>query len=510
MIERFYLKEHFSFDECELNFKKGLIAFTGPSGAGKSTLMQALLSIFGYSDANATLAEVTVDKDIDMSEYGIAHENINIFRQSKLKTARYFINSQSISKKNINTISKKFINYFNIKENEEFENRKLIELIDAIIAKKNPQYVDDLKEFKQKYIEYKKLHTELNSIVEKEKKVEELKEFARFEISKIEEVNPKIGEDEELQLQKKMISKKEKVQETLEVASQIFNFESDVIEALNLMEEDTLFFDECMNDLRAKFETEQDRLYELDEIDIESLLERIEKIARLKKRYGTIEEILAYKEKKIEELGEYENISFSKKEIENRYKTAKEDIDRLSLMISKARSENISLMNEKISSYLKELYMPCIKLTINPKELDELGCDEIEVNLGNIELKKISSGEYNRLLLAFLATRQEYLQSDGGVLILDEIDSNLSGKESMSVANVLLKLSKKYQIFAISHQPQLSSKAHMHFLVEKDGDKSRVKLLNQNERVEELARMVSGEEIHEKALEFATSLMEMR
>jgi len=165
-------------------------------------------------------------------------------------------------------------------------------------------------------------------------------------------------------------------------------------------------------------------------------------------------------------------------------------------------------MNKKINNYLKELYMPEVRLEIKSKELDEFGCDEIMVNLGSVELKKISSGEYNRLRLAFLVTRQEYLQSDGGILILDEIDSNLSGKESMSVANVLLALSKKYQIFAISHQPQLSSKARMHFLVEKEGDRSKVKLLNKNERVEELARMVSGEEIHEKAIEFAKSLME--
>jgi len=509
VIERFYLKEHFSFDECELNFKKGLIAFTGPSGAGKSILMQALLSLFGYGDVNATLTEATVDKNIDMRDYGIENENINIFRLSKLKTARYFINSQNISKKNINKISKKFINYLSVKDNEEFENKKLIELIDAIVSKKKPLHVELLREFKQKYIEYKELHVELSSIVEKEKKVEELKDFARFEISKIDEINPKIGEDEELQLQKKIISKKEKIQTSLKEASQIFNFESNVLETLGLMEEETLFFDECMNELRVRFETGQDRLYELEEVDVESLLERIEKIAGLKKRYGSIEEILAHKEKRIKELKEYENISFSKKNIEKKYILAKENINNLSLMISKARAENISLMNQKIASYLRELYMPEIKLTMDPKELDELGCDEIVVNLGNAELKKISSGEYNRLLLAFLATRQEYLQSDGGVLILDEIDSNLSGKESMSVANVLLALSKKYQIFAISHQPQLSSKAHMHFFVEKDGTKSKVKLLNQNERVEELARMVSGEEIHEKALEFAKSLMEI-
>ncbi len=507
MIERLYIKEHFSFDECELNFKNGLIAFTGPSGAGKSVLMQALLSLFGYGDVNASLVEVTVDKNIDMRDFGIENEEINVFRLAKIKTARYFINSQNISRKNINKISKQFINYLSVKDNEEFENKKLIQLIDAIASQKEPLHVELLKEFKQKYIEYKELYEELNRIIEKEKKVEELKDFARFEISKIDEINPKIGEDEELQLQKKIISKKEKIETSLEEASHIFNLESSVVEVLNLMEEESLFFDECMNELRVRFETGQDRLNELEEADIESLLERIEKIAGLKKRYGNIEEILAYKEKKIKELKDYENISFSKRDIEKKYKLSKENINKLSIMISKARAESIFLMNEKIASYLKELYMPEVELSIKPKELDELGSDEIVVNLGNVELKKISSGEYNRLRLAFLATRQEYLQSDGGVLILDEIDSNLSGKESMSVANVLLKLSKKYQILAISHQPQLSSRANMHFLVEKDGDKSSVRLLSQKQRVEELARMVSGEEIHEKAIEFAKSLL---
>ncbi len=283
MIERLYLNEHFSFDQCELNFKEGLIAFTGPSGAGKSVLMEALLSLFGYGDASASLIEATVDKNIDMSEYGIENEDINIFRLAKSKTARYFVNSQNISKKNINSISKKFINYLSVKDSEEFENRRLLELLDAICFTKEPLHVENLNNFKSRYYIYKKLHDELNTLVEKEKKVEELKDFARFEIAKIEEVDPKPGEDEELQLQKKIISKKEKIASALDDASLIFQSESSVIEALNLMEENSSFFDECMNELRARFETGQDRLDELEEIDIESLLERIEKIAGLKK-----------------------------------------------------------------------------------------------------------------------------------------------------------------------------------------------------------------------------------
>ncbi len=507
MIERFYLKDHFSFGECELSFKEGLIVFSGPSGAGKSVLMQALLSLFGYGEINANLLEATVRSQIEMEDFSIGHDEIDVFKVVKSKTVRYFINSQSISRKNLNLISKKFINYLSVKDNGEFENERLIELIDAISSKNNPLHVEHLEKFKQAYLAFKQLDDELCKIIEKERKIEELKDFARFEISKIEEVNPKIGEDEELQLQKKTLSKKEKIGNALQSALQIFQNESSVIEVLNLMEEDISFFDECMNELRAKFEIQQERLDELDEIDVESLLDRIEKIAGLKKRYGEIEDILSYKEKKIKELQEYENITFTKDELEKKYNVAKEVIIELSEKISKTRIENLHKMNKNLNNYLKELYMPNVELCINKKSLDELGSDEIEVNLGSVEIKKISSGEYNRLRLAFLATRHEFLQSDGGVLILDEIDSNLSGKESMSVANVLLQLSKKYQIFAISHQPQLSSRADMHFLVEKDDSKSVIKFLNYEQRVEELARMVSGEEIHNKAIEFAKSLM---
>ncbi len=507
MIERLYIKAHFSFKECELNFSKGLIAFTGPSGAGKSILMQALLSLFGYGDANASLVEASIVKKLDMEEFGIENDEVNVFKLIKTKTARYFINSQNISKKNINEISKKFINYLSVKDDGEFDNERLLELLDEISTKKESSHAKLLKDFSHKYFAYKKLDIELKEIVEKEKKVEELKDFAKYEIAKIEEVNPLKDEDEELMLKKKAISKKEKIEAALQSASIIFESESSVNEALNLMEKDTTFFDECMNELRAEFETQKERLDDLEDVVIEDLLERIEKIAGLKKRYGSIEETLLQKEIKIKELQEYENISFEKSELEKEHEAIQKKIKDISLKISRNRKNSLEMMNKDINSYLKELYMSDVVLSIKQRELDELGCDEVVVNLGSVEVKKISSGEYNRLRLAFLACRHKYLQSDGGVLILDEIDSNLSGKESMSVANVLLKLSKKYQIFAISHQPQLSSKANMHFLVEKDEDISRVKFLNQDERVEELARMVSGEEVHEKAFEFAKSLI---
>ena len=100
------------------------------------------------------------------------------------------------------------------------------------------------------------------------------------------------------------------------------------------------------------------------------------------------------------------------------------------------------------------------------------------------------------------------MQENGGILMLDEIDANLSGEESMSVAKVLRHLSAKFQIFVISHQPQLTSMGNQHFLVSKKGNESRVSALTFNARIDEIARMISGESVTNEAKLFAKDLLE--
>ncbi len=90
---------------------------------------------------------------------------------------------------------------------------------------------------------------------------------------------------------------------------------------------------------------------------------------------------------------------------------------------------------------------------------------------------------------------------------MDEIDANLSGKESEAISKVLITLSKNYQIFAISHQPQLTASANQHFLVDKKDGVSSVKLLNNNEKITEIARMISGENVTDEAIEFAKNIL---
>jgi DNA repair protein RecN (Recombination protein N) len=507
VIERICIKDNHLFKKCELEFDSNLIIFSGASGSGKSVFMNLLLTLFGYKDEQSSLIEASVKKELELEEYGIENEEENIFRRVTTKSSRYFINGSQLSKKNILAISKSFINYLNLREFSEFENKNLIYLLDNIAKKSITDHESLLSEFEKDFKLYRSISKQLQEIEEKEKKIEDLKEFAKFEIEKIESINPKIGEYDELLELKKKLSKKEKIESAIESASMINEFETKVIDALNLLDEDSTFFTEAINELNIKLENAKESLSELEELDIEELLNRLEDLSSLKNRYGSIEEALEYLEEKRRELASYENISFEKEELKKSKQKLEDSLTKVANTLTKNRTKALKVLNQDINSYTKMLYLNEITFELNKTSLNELGFDEVSLTLGNTTLQKVSSGELNRIRLSFLATSAKYIQN-GGVLILDEIDANLSGKESDAVAKVLYELSNNYQIFAISHQPQLSSYATEHYVVSKNkNNNSSIKKLKKDERIEELARMISGENISDEAKEFAKKLL---
>jgi len=508
MIERFYLKDYLSFKETELNLETGLVVFTGPSGSGKSILMESILSSLGGAPCDATLCESSVTWDIDEETTGIENDEINVFKHIKKEKSRYFVNNQSLSRKAIGNVAADYLRHLSLKDFSDFENENLLSILDARVSVKSKK----IKTLKEKYIksfvEYSEVKKELFKVQEEEKKIVELKEFAAFEIKKIEDINPTAGEDEELMVIKKELSRKEKVLESLESAMEIFNYEHLATSALDSLDIDSSFFDDTMNELRAHFDSATEKFSALEEVDIEEVLNRIEEISGLKRRYGSVEEALEYKEQKKVELAKYENIEIAKSDLENRYNILSELVESLGTQLSELREKELKGFEKALNTYLKDLYLRDATLTLEKEEYSLSGCDRLSVKLNNTELTKISTGEFNRLRLAILALKSEFMSKNGGVLMLDEIDANLSGEESMSVAKVLRKLSKFFQIFVISHQPQLTSMGDQHFLVYKDGTISKTKELNFQERVSEIARIISGENISEEARKFAQELLE--
>ena len=509
MIERFYLKNFLSFQEVELNLRNGLIVFSGPSGSGKSILMNSILSSLGVSSCEASLCESTVTWELNGEDKGIENDEINVFKHIKKEKSRYFINNQTVSKKSMLHIGSQYIRHLSLKDFSDFENENLLSILDDRIENKKGKIQSIKSQYKDTFMKYASTKKELDQIEEEERRIVELKEFAAFEIKKIEDINPSLSEDEELINIKKELSKKEKVLENIESANAIFEHEYKVSGALESLDIDSSFFDDAVNELRAILDNAQDKFSALDDVDIEEVLNRIEELGGLKRRYGSIQEALEYKDKKKLELQKYENIEITKGNLEAQVEELYLLVQNLSQQISQLRHKEITSFKDDLNSYLKELYLRDAELDLEEIELSILGKDFLKIKLNSTELQKVSTGEFNRLRLAILALKSEFMNQNGGVLMLDEIDANLSGEESMSVAKVLKQLSKHFQIYVISHQPQLTSMGDQHFLVYKDGEESKAKELDENGKIQEIARIISGESVSSEAREFAKELLEV-
>jgi len=507
MLKRVYLKELISFDRVELELDKGLVVFSGASGAGKSILMNAILSSFGYCMAEAKLCEISIDKPLSLQSEVYDFEDEITIKSIKKDKLRYYIDNQNISKKSLNTLFKPFVRYLSIRDKISFASEELINMIDNILVIKNKDFKKLLKEYKKRYINYKTKLAQLQKIKEDESKLAQLIEFANFEIEKIEGINPKIGEDKELLKIKNQLSKIDKINEALLNANEIFNIEEAVNEVYRLLEKDNSFFIDTMNQLRADFEDIELLSEELTEIDIEYVLNRLEQISLLKTRYGSIEKALKYAEDKKEELKGYKNIEHNKSVLETFLEIELHELKALSNKITQYRKKEALSIEKKLEKYLQELKLSPIYFKFKPIFINELGGDKIEIDLNGSNASTLSGGEFNRIRLAIMVVSLSS-QQKGGVIILDEIDANVSGDESIAIANMIAKLSSVYQVFAISHQAHLASKANQHILISKENGKSKAIILDKQGRVDEIARIIGGEKPNNEAVNFAIKLLD--
>ena len=506
MVSKVYLKSLISFSEVDLELTKGLIVLSGPSGAGKSLFMNSILSTFGYGTAEASLCEVLVSKPLNLESEVFDFEDEITLKSIKKEKVRYSIDGQNISKKALNALFSPFVQFLSVRDKSGFSSAELLTLIDNDLVAKNKAFKKLLKEYRKRYANYKIKLNQLEKIKEDEAKLFELIEFAEFEIEKIESVNPKVGEDEELLKVKQQLSRIDKVNDALESASGIFSFEESVAEVYRLLDKDDSIFSDMMNQVRADFDDIGSLSDELAEVDIEAVLDRLEKIATLKNRYGSIEEALRYAKEKRKELLGYKSIEQDKNMLESFLNMESIELSTLAGQISLARKKSAITLEKLLKEYLLELKLPAIKFIFSSMKLNEYGQDVVEVDLDGSTASTLSGGEFNRVRLAIMVVALSGVK-EGGVLILDEIDANVSGDESIAIANMIAKLSVVYQIFAISHQAHLASKANQHLLVSKSDGISEVTLLDKSGQVIEIARIIGGEKPNDEALSFAKKLL---
>ncbi len=507
MIERLYLRELVTFDEVELEFDKGLVVLTGPSGAGKSVLMSAILSSFGHTtQGTASLCEVNLVKPAGLQSDVYAIEDDLTIKTLKKEKLRYFMEGQNISKKALAELFSPYVKYLSVRDKGGFDSESLLEMIDSSLVAKDKNYKKSLKEYKKRYANYKTKAAELKKIKEDEVKLAELIEFATYEVEKIEGINPHPNEEEELLKVKQQLSRIDKIKDAMLSASEIFASENSVEEVYRLLDKDSSAFSEMMNQLRADFEDTETLADELEEVNVEEVLDRLSDLSTLKNRYGSIEEALVYKEVKKEELSGYQNIAQDKSMLESFLALEFTELTIIGSRLSQSRKQEALVLESLLREYLETLKLPALSFVFESISLGERGIDKVEVTLGSSKMATLSGGEFNRVRLALMATTINDKSQSQGVLILDEIDANVSGDESIAIATMIAKLSSIYQIFAISHQPHLSAQADQHIVVTKEGILSKVEILNDEGRIQEIARIIGGENPTLQAIEFAKRL----
>lgn len=506
MITRFFLRNCLSFKEVAIEPGPGLVVFSGPSGSGKSLLMGSLLASIGLADPLAELSESEVTWQVDEDESGLLNETPNVLREVKKEKARYFFNGQSLSRAAVASLASTHLRYLSLKDYSDFESTRLLDMIDGMLEKTHQVAVAS---FKKSFERYRTATAELNRLKRDEAALREQEEFARFEIEKIDGIAPEVGEYEALMETKKAFSQKEKIEAQIGDAERFFDHEHLVGSLLEALEVDSAFFDDAMNELRAHLESASERFEALAEMEIETVLDRLELLSDLRRRYGGIEEALAYCDQKREELTTLETRSEHTDALEQEVASLLVMLEREASAISKRRHGALKSINTKINGCLEQLYLDGAELKLDNGALSTDGIDKAELLLQSTAMQKISAGEFNRLRLALLAVKSESMEGEQGILMLDEIDANLSGEESMSVARVLRTLSRHFQIFVISHQPQLTAMGEQHFLIDKQKGVSRVTELADTEaRTEEIARIISGDTITNEARTFAAQLLE--
>ena len=533
------------FENVSVNFDSGFNVFTGETGSGKSVLINAIELILGEraskelirNGKNSALLEGIFDISGNGNLYRLLESlNIEIDNDDFLIISRELLqNGKSINKVNgrtvtlntIKTIGSFLIDIYGQFGHESlFKKENHIKLLDSMIQK-------DLslvfQSYASLYSDYNRIQNEIKTLktklLNKDKKIDQLK----YELNEIDGAQLKENEEEELIKKIKKLSNVQEIKAFVYEAINILN--SDNINNVYTIIRKIQNYDEKLSEFLSRLDIQLEELkllsYDLrnysdnltlDENELESIENRMSLINRLKRKYGfSIERIYEYKDAAQEELkllleadSRLNSLTEQKNEIYNALAEKAE-------IISMKRKDAAHYLEKQILVELSDLNMKNIEFKVNleKKKISLDGIDNIEflisTNVGsdlNSVQKIVSGGEASRIMLAF-----KKIKSDAGqTMVFDEIDIGISGKTAQMTGVKMNYISMNNQVICVTHSPQIASISKNHFLIEKkvagNNTISTVKKLNKENKIYEIARLLSGMKITDKSLNNAGELIE--
>ena len=504
MILELRLK-NFASISAEVEFSKGFNVVIGETGAGKSLLLSSIEFLKGGK--NAPPVE---DGSFVEAVFEIDGEEVIVRKEVKNGRVRCFLNDARVPQKVLSEKLTPLISFQSQRESIQlFKPSYQLSIIDSF-----SENWELLKKYSEVYSKCKKLEEEIKELKEKEQEKEKKLDFIKFQIEEIRQADLKEGEEEELLELKKLLEKKEKIEEVKKTAEflisegepNVLSMLSTVIAKLEEIEE----IDKAQNSLsklqNAVYEIE-DALSEIlsvetpaEEVSLEEVENRLYLIEKLKRKYGrTVGEILEHLSKLEKELESLENAEVFLEEKEKELNILKSELAKISKELSERRFKKAKEFEKLIKNNLNELGMKDanFKITFEKIPFSPTGTDKVAfLFTGNPKLpldelsKSISGGELSRFLLSVLSV----LKVSQSVMVFDEIDAGMSGKILSKVAEKLKEISKNHQVIAVTHSPQVASAGDKVFKVFKTENGINVCELNKEQKIREIAIMISGEE----------------
>ncbi len=537
MITTLHIKNIGIIDDLTIDLNKGLNVLTGETGAGKTLIIDSLGIISGGRFSKEMIRKGETNSFVEICMYEPKNENaidgnIIVSREINLNGKNMCkINGRMVTVSELKNFMTKFIEIHGQNDNQSlFDNKFHLKYLDGYIKEEILNIKNEYKEKYQRYIEIKKqLKANYGDEKERERKLDLLK----YQINEIQEANLKEKEENQLEEKRKIIINSEKISKNLNEAdiaigeNSIDNLNI-AIRALEKIENIDEIYIKTSNNLKNIYYELQEISRDIsnyreeiyfDEQEREEIEQRLDLIYSLKRKYGNnIREIIDYKNEIQKEIKHIENLDEYNNKLKKELKQIKEEMTILAQKMNELRVKYGNKLSNKVNEILEELEMKNAKINIHinyiQEEFFENGKDEVEfyirTNLGEDEkpLSKIASGgEMSRIMLAIKKVLADTDKMP--ILIFDEIDTGISGKAANAVAEKLNGISKNHQVLCISHLPSIAAIADYNYFISKkvieDRTNTNIKLLNERETIEEIARISSGE-INETTIQYAMQL----
>ena len=534
----------------DLEFNDKFIALTGETGAGKSIILNGISLLIGersHTDmirngAQGLFAEGVFElnenqkKRLDELGFEIEDDELIITRYfDRNAKSKITVNGSRMTLSRLKELMVNIIDLVGQHEHQFLLNSDYhLHLLDRFLDDEGKMLSKKIRESVNKI---KKLNLQIGNIEEEKSKIAEKKDILEFQLNEINSLELKENEDNELEEEYKILFNAGKISEKLEETSQFLKEgEFSILTALGRAKrnlEQLSGLSESYSELYDKIESV---LYEVEEISysvdnfvgdveiddkkLEKIVERIDNINKLKLKYGsTITEILEYRDKVEKDLS---LVNFESEELENLKKEKSELVGQYfqdSERLSEIREKIAENLQNTVDVQLDDLNMENAKFKVEITKTQEItvyGMDNAEfmiaANVGETfkPLAKIASGgEISRIMLAL---KTVFSAVDNiSVLIFDEIDTGISGETVRRVAEKLRELSKNTQIICVTHSPQIAGKAQQQFFIKKEIEnnftETKVHELNTEERIREIARIISGDNITEASINHAKEIM---